>query len=69
MAKDQDQPMTFTEHLGELRNRLIKSVVAVIIGFAVAYSAHEHVFRQWHALSLLRLEIMESLRCRHASGH
>ncbi|HOE82037.1 MAG: twin-arginine translocase subunit TatC [Myxococcota bacterium] len=45
MAKDQDQPMTFTEHLGELRNRLIKSVVGVIIGFAVAYSAHEHVFQ------------------------
>lgn len=37
--------MTFTEHLGELRNRLIKSVVAVIIGFAAAYSAHEHVFQ------------------------
>ncbi len=37
--------MSFTEHLGELRNRVLKSVLAVAIGFGVAYAGHQHVFR------------------------
>ncbi len=40
--------MSFTEHLGELRNRLIRSVLAVMIGFIAAYAFHDEVF---HALA------------------
>lgn len=36
--------MTFTEHLAELRTRLIRSIAAVGICFLVAYGFHEKVF-------------------------
>lgn len=34
----------FTEHLGELRNRLIHSFIAVVIGFVAAFSFKEKLF-------------------------
>ena len=34
----------FTEHLGELRNRLVRSFIAVIIGFVGAYFFKEKLF-------------------------
>lgn len=37
--------MSFTEHLGELRDRLVRSVLAVGVGFVAAYAFHEQVFR------------------------
>ena len=39
-----DRPMSFTEHLGELRDRLLRSVLAVVVGFVAAYAFHEQVF-------------------------
>ncbi|MBI5094202.1 MAG: twin-arginine translocase subunit TatC [Candidatus Hydrogenedentes bacterium] len=33
-----DARMTFTEHLGELRTRLIRSAIAVAVGFVIAYA-------------------------------
>lgn len=34
---DGDQPMSFFDHLADLRKRLLRSVIAVVIGFAVAW--------------------------------
>lgn len=39
-----DAKMTFTEHLAELRVRLIRSVVAVAVCFLVAYLFHGKIF-------------------------
>jgi sec-independent protein translocase protein TatC len=36
--------MTFLEHLEELRVRLIRSVAALIAGFAVSWAYHEEIF-------------------------
>lgn len=36
--------MTFTEHLGELRDRLTRSAMAVLLGFFVAYTWHVELF-------------------------
>jgi sec-independent protein translocase protein TatC len=36
--------MTFLEHLEELRVRLIRSVIALVAGFAVCWSFHERIF-------------------------
>lgn len=36
--------MTFTEHLGELRTRLIRSASAVAIGFVIAYLLSNQIF-------------------------
>ena len=36
--------MSLMEHLAELRSRLIHSVVALLIGFAIAYYFHERLF-------------------------
>ena len=36
--------MTFTEHLGELRTRLVRAAVAVLVGFFVAYNWHIELF-------------------------
>ncbi len=35
---DGDQPMSFWDHIGELRNRLMKAALGVIIGFAVCFT-------------------------------
>jgi sec-independent protein translocase protein TatC len=36
--------MTFLEHLEELRTRLIRSLVALIVGFAASWTFHEAIF-------------------------
>jgi sec-independent protein translocase protein TatC len=36
--------MTFLEHLEELRVRLIRSLIALVVGFAVSWSFHERIF-------------------------
>ena len=36
--------MSLMEHLGELRTRIIHSAVYLLIGFAVAYFFHEHLY-------------------------
>ena len=36
--------MTFLEHLEELRVRLIRSVIALVAGFAASWSFHEEIF-------------------------
>jgi sec-independent protein translocase protein TatC len=40
----EDRPIAFTEHLQELRSRLIKSFVAIAIAFFGAFSFHHEVF-------------------------
>lgn len=42
MSKENKSP--FTEHLGELRDRLVRSFIAVGIGFVVAYFFKEKLF-------------------------
>lgn len=42
MSKEEKSP--FTEHLGELRDRLVRSFIAVGIGFFVAYLFKEKLF-------------------------
>lgn len=36
--------MTFTEHLGELRTRLVRSAVALFVGFLVCYAISDYIF-------------------------
>jgi sec-independent protein translocase protein TatC len=36
--------MTFTEHLGELRTRLIRSCAAILVGFVLCYIVREQIF-------------------------
>lgn len=40
----EEEKIPFTEHLGELRDRLIRSFIAVIIGFLVSYCFKERIF-------------------------
>ena len=42
MSEEEKSP--FTEHLGELRDRLVRSFIAVAIGFVVAYFFKEKLF-------------------------
>ncbi|MFO7965808.1 MAG: twin-arginine translocase subunit TatC [Desulfobacterales bacterium] len=42
---DEDEKITFTEHLEELRKRLIISFIAVGVGFAVSYGFKEDIFK------------------------
>ncbi len=51
-----DRPMAFTDHLGELRNRLFRSVIAITIAFFIAYGFHEELFH------ILAAPILEGLR-------
>ena len=39
-----DRPMTFTEHLAELRSRLLKSIGSLVLAFVVAWNFHEALF-------------------------
>jgi sec-independent protein translocase protein TatC len=41
----QDDKMPFTFHLVELRKRLIRSVIAIAVGFGVSYSYSEELFK------------------------
>ena len=43
---DQEEKSPFTEHLGELRDRLIHAFIAVGVGFGVAYFFKEKLF-EW----------------------
>ncbi len=43
--KDDEARMTFTEHLGELRTRIVRSGIAFIIGFAVCYYFSKQLFK------------------------
>ena len=47
-----DRPMTFGDHLAELRSRLLKSVGALGLAFLVAWNFHEAIF-QWIARPVL----------------
>lgn len=40
-----DGRMTLVEHLGELRNRLIKAVLAVAVGAVIAFVLYDHIFQ------------------------
>lgn len=39
-----DEKMPFTEHLSELRKRIVLSLVALLIGFALSFSYSEQIF-------------------------
>lgn len=41
---EDDVEMTFWEHLGELRNRLVKSLLGIIPGIAIAWVLREEIF-------------------------
>ena len=38
-----DEKMPFTEHLAELRSRIVRILLAVAVGFAVSYSFSNHI--------------------------
>jgi sec-independent protein translocase protein TatC len=40
-----DEKLPFTAHLEELRQRLIKSLIAVVVGFIVSFSFSEKIFK------------------------
>ena len=40
-----DTSMSFWQHLAELRKRLLRSALAIILGFTAAYSFHKEIFR------------------------
>lgn len=43
-ATEEELRMTFTEHLGELRDRLIYSAIAVVVAFVICYGASNYLF-------------------------
>ncbi len=51
----QTEKMTFTEHLEELRFRLIRILIAIAIGFVISYSFSKHIF---YIVSLPLLEVL-----------
>ncbi len=51
----EEYKMSFTEHLEELRNRLIKILIAVAIGFVISYFFSKQLF---YFLSLPLLEVL-----------
>jgi len=55
-GRTSDVQMPFTSHLAELRNRLIKSVLAIALGFAACYSVVDDIFAIL-AAPLRRLQI------------
>ena len=44
MAKNNEARMTFTEHLGELRLRIIRAMIAVFVAFIVCYVSSKWIF-------------------------
>ncbi len=40
-----DKKLSFTEHLGELRQRIVVSLIAVLIGFVICFYYSEYLFR------------------------
>ena len=55
--KEGEGRMTFTAHLGELRGRMIRSMVAVLVGFLACYVfANDLIVAISHPLRLLQVE-------------
>ncbi len=48
----EERPMPLSEHLGELRRRLMRCVLVLTIAFIVAYGFHDELFR-WFARPVL----------------
>jgi sec-independent protein translocase protein TatC len=44
MARLQPDTMTFLEHLEELRQRLVRSALALVVGTAACWSFRERIF-------------------------
>jgi sec-independent protein translocase protein TatC len=44
MARPHPDKMTFLEHLDELRSRLVRSSLALVVGFGLCWSFHEKIF-------------------------
>lgn len=44
MSSDEELRMSFTEHLGELRTRLIHSAYALVVGVVIAYLLSDMIF-------------------------
>lgn len=44
MSNNDEARMTFTEHLGELRTRIIRAGIAVLVGFVVCYIFSNQIF-------------------------
>ncbi len=45
MNQQSDFNMSFWQHLAELRKRLLRSALAVLAGFSLAYGFHKEIFR------------------------
>ncbi|GBE36425.1 sec-independent protein translocase protein TatC [bacterium BMS3Bbin07] len=58
-----EEKLPFTEHLTELRQRLIKSFVAVLIGFGLSFNFSEQLFR------LLTLPLRSDLHLKTTSPY
>lgn len=43
-ASSDEARMTFTEHLAELRKRIIRSAIALVVGFAICYALFNPIF-------------------------
>ncbi len=52
---DEERPMTLLEHLGELRSRLVRSFLAILVAFFVCYAFAKDLF---YYLSLPLLKVM-----------
>lgn len=46
MAEDDEKRMTFTEHLGELRTRIIRSIVVLVLAIFLCYLFSNTIFEQ-----------------------
>ncbi len=59
--KDQTElpGMSLIEHLNELRQRLVRSAIALVIGFFVAYAFHEKIF------GYMQAPVVEALKKNH----
>jgi sec-independent protein translocase protein TatC len=51
--------MSLLEHLEELRTRLIRSAISLVVGFFVAYAFHEKIF------NIMQAPITQALRAHH----
>jgi sec-independent protein translocase protein TatC len=57
-VSEEELRMSFTEHLGELRDRLIRSAIAVAIGVVICYMGSDYIFQalKW-PIELLEKEV------------